>query len=181
MITLNTGEVIAGQYTADSGGHTAINIALNADGTLRRPPILVMETDSTPVTLGGDQPGWVSGSIANLGIGVTGTMIFDLGPNWDQYGELIATFDPDNSTTTNITITGESSPNGVSGWIRHPQLQGAAAAPYLSTAYHGTFNASQSHTSMRWRHQGRFIRVKVSGTATAALGPNAKMRLSAHL
>lgn len=58
---------------------------LNIDGTLRKPPVLTMNTGGTQVTAGGSVPGWVSGDIANLAAGTNTSVYFDLGPQWDQY------------------------------------------------------------------------------------------------
>lgn len=48
-------------------------------------PTLIMETDKNPVAGGGNQPGWVSGTPAGLAASGTVDIVFDLGPDWDQY------------------------------------------------------------------------------------------------
>lgn len=52
----------------------------------RRVPVLVMEAGIGPVSPGGPDAGWVSGNLANLGPSATVQAVFDLGPDWDQYG-----------------------------------------------------------------------------------------------
>ena len=50
-----------------------------------QPSILKMRSGVAAVAGGGSIPGWVSGDIAGLALSATATIVFDLGPNWDQY------------------------------------------------------------------------------------------------
>lgn len=50
-----------------------------------QPSILNMRSGQNAVAGGGSQPGWISGDIASLALSATATLVFDLGPNWDQY------------------------------------------------------------------------------------------------
>lgn len=49
------------------------------------PSILNMRSGQSAVAGGGTQFGWVSGDIASLVALAVATLVFDLGPNWDQY------------------------------------------------------------------------------------------------
>jgi hypothetical protein len=49
-----------------------------------QPSILNMRSGQNAIAVG-NGPGWVSGDIASLALSATATVIFDLGPNWDQY------------------------------------------------------------------------------------------------
>lgn len=50
-----------------------------------QPSILKMRSGVAAVAGGGTIPGWISGDIASLAASATATLIYDLGPNWDQY------------------------------------------------------------------------------------------------
>lgn len=50
-----------------------------------QPSILNMRSGQNAIAPGGSQFGWVSGDIASLALSATATLVFDLGPNWDQY------------------------------------------------------------------------------------------------
>lgn len=57
-------------------------------------PVLVMMTGANQVNggvPGGSQGGWLSGNPASLGSNGVVTSVFDLGPQWNQYGLLQAT------------------------------------------------------------------------------------------
>lgn len=160
MITLNTGEVIAGQYTADSGGHTAINIALNADGTLRRPPTLVMESDSTPVTPGGDTPGWVSGSIASLAASVQVWITFYLGPQWDQYGGVtVGAIGNALSTGGGMSLYGSDDGTTNATRLIHTVIN--------SVQWTDLGNGAANEKVVHVRPAGRFVRAQWTNGATA--------------
>jgi len=46
--------------------------------------------DSAPVApADGMSPGWKSGQLANLGANATQTVVFDLGPNWNEYRQMM--------------------------------------------------------------------------------------------
>jgi hypothetical protein len=49
-----------------------------------QPSILKMRSGVAAVGAG-NGPGWVSGDLASLALSATATIVFDLGPNWDQY------------------------------------------------------------------------------------------------
>jgi hypothetical protein len=55
------------------------------------PPVVMMETGVNPV-IAGNGPGWVSGTPANLAAGTSTNVLvlFDLGPNWQNYTMLQA-------------------------------------------------------------------------------------------
>lgn len=63
-------------------------------GAFLKPPVLNMRTTDTAVTAGGDIPGWVSGTIASLAASATVTIVFDLGPYWDQYNSVQMAVNP---------------------------------------------------------------------------------------
>ena len=50
------------------------------------PSILKMRSGQNAIAGGGTIPGWISGDIASLAAAGTATIVFDLGPNWGQYG-----------------------------------------------------------------------------------------------
>ena len=56
--------------------------------------ILTMRSGVNPVapSLSNTRPGWVSGDIANLAPSSSAVVIFDLGPNWDQFGSVQVAF-----------------------------------------------------------------------------------------
>lgn len=152
-----------------------VELAVNTDGTLRLPPILAMQSGVNAVPLGGG-PGWVSGNIANLAIGGNANVIFDLGPNWDQYNEVAVDFNPGNGTSTGIVVQGDFSRDGAT-YLRGGLANGATGN---SAAFSGPLSGANGPQLCRWRNQGRYVRVNISGIATAALGAAAAITLTAH-
>jgi len=140
-------------------------------------PMLVFETDINPLQPGDENGGWVSGSIKNLAIAGTSSVIFDLGEHWNQFQFIQISIDPGNSTSTGIIMSCASSMYISTGFLRHG-LAGTTGG--ASTSYVGPLNASSGPQCSKQNHQGRFIQITVSGIATAALGATAKIRLSAH-
>ena len=80
---------VAGSYrSSPTAVPRAVGLAASIGGNLLKNPVLVMETDVAAVTAGGATPGWVSGSPANLALSASVNCVFDLGPEWAQYGEV---------------------------------------------------------------------------------------------
>ena len=150
MITLNTGEVIAGQHTADSGGHTAINIALNADGTIKRKPVVTWQQ-----------------SIANMAVSTMAIMDVDLGEEWHQYTLLSA-------RKAGVISAGEIleiwfSIDGIDYQVT------AAPSPTIGISW---TSASNAHMGLHGRVQGRYARVRYTNGSTQQ-SANAKLLLTA--
>lgn len=115
----------------------------------------------------GNGPGWVSGDHANLGVGGSATIVFDLGPEWYEYVIVAATLDWDSPSATGIIVQVGYSDDGAA-YVRAPQAYGVSAN---HTAYSGTINGNVGPQSTVTRILGRYVHVVVGGVATAPLGP----------
>jgi hypothetical protein len=124
-----------------------------------------MRSGQNAVAGGTTQPGWVSGDIASLAAAGTATLIFDLGPNWDQYNVVQLGFVP----------AGPSSGlSGVAVYSSGDAAFNAAADPQLNytwaTAVGAASMAINAPQSAMFSPMDRYLIVR----ATNADGVNAQ-------
>ena len=140
----------------------------NKDGThsLAKPYILgPFKGGSEPVTLGGDAPGWVDGTIASLPISTAVVVRFDLGPDWRQYPLLQL-----NIKTTQAIVSAAAYASD-DGTTNDAPLQAASGgAPFFGTAA-GDMPVVVLAAS-------RYVRVAVNNSTTIQ-GATAQVRLVA--
>jgi len=168
--------LIEGAYNAPgASAGKLVPLAVNSDGTLRRPPVLVMQTDKSAVAAGAG-PGWVSGSIANLAVAATVDCLFDLGPAWDQYVRLDVLIDPGtlNLTSTGTVMRPSMSADGVD-WMRVGAVNGTAGFSINGSV--GPLLGSAGIQFVQLRPHGRYLQCTVLGTTTNALGATARLRV----
>jgi hypothetical protein len=127
----------------------------------RRPPVLVLETDVNPVVAGGRSAGWVTGTPALLADGASVNIIFDLGPDWDQY--VIAAFNvrpQGGQSLSGIQCTGSNTV--VPDTTRRLKEVGAGAPSNTNLTISTASDGNQFYV----RPCGRFLTVTVTNTAT---------------
>ena len=142
-----------------------------------RPPVLVMETGLNAVA-GGDVPGWVSGSPANLAASGNFSAVFDLGPDWDQYSVLYLAILPQapSSGLASVLATGSDTPSP--NLNRRLQVVGATTVGSLFAASLLSANGAQGAFV---RPMGRYVAVNgTNADASNALGAGAKVTLAAY-
>jgi hypothetical protein len=127
--------------------------------------ILKMRSGQNAVAGGTTQPGWVSGDIAALAAAGTATIVFDLGPNWDQY----------NVVQLAVVPAGPSSGlSGVSAYSSPEASFSAAADPQLNHTWATSFGAAvaaiNAPQSAMFSPMDRYLIVR----ATNADGANAQ-------
>jgi hypothetical protein len=129
-----------------------------------QPSILKMRSGVAAVA-DGNGPGWVSGGIASLALSATATIVFDLGPNWDQY----------NVVQLGVVPAGPSSGlSGVAAYSSDDAVFNAAADVQLNTCWATSFGAVSAAVnapqSCAFNPMGRYFIVR----ATNADGVNAQ-------
>lgn len=99
------------------------------------PSILKMRSGQNAVAGGGTIPGWISGDIASLAAAGTATIVFDLGPNWDQY----------NVVQLAVVPAGPSSGlSGVAAYSSNDASFSAAADPQLNYTWATSFGVASA-------------------------------------
>ena len=140
------------------------------------PSILNMRSGQNQVAGGGTQPGWISGDIANLAASGVATIIFDLGPNWDQY----------NVVQLGVVPAGPSSGlSGVSAFSSDDPNFNAALDVQLNncwaTAFGAVAAAINAAQSCAFSPMGRYFIVRATNADGAnAQGAGAFVRLAAY-
>lgn len=86
-----------------------------------QPSIMKMRSGVAAVAAG-NGPGWVSGDIASLAASATATIVFDLGPNWDQYGVVQLAVVPAGPSSGLSNVKAFSSADAVLSAAADPQL-----------------------------------------------------------
>lgn len=86
------------------------------------PSITKMRSGQNAVAGGGTIPGWISGDIASLAAAGTATIVFDLGPNWDQYGVVQLAFVPAGPSSGLSGVAVYSSSDAAFSAATDPQL-----------------------------------------------------------
>lgn len=144
---------------------------------MTRLPTLVMETDVDAVTAGGSTHGWVSGSPASLAASASFIAIFDLGPNWAQYGLVQAVVLPQGPSTGLVAVE-FGSPSGTT-WQPARRLATAFNSA-ISTTYQ-SMPSSTGAQSCTLRPLSRYLLVRgTNGDATNALGATSKITVAAY-
>jgi hypothetical protein len=147
---------------------------------VRRPAIRVFETDVNQVAASNTTGGWISGTPANLADGGTALILFDLGPEWDQY--CIASLMIRSVTATSLSnITASSRDDAVaavnpSRYLRDDTLSGGSPSILFATV-----TSANAGGAVRLRPAGRYLVVFVTNTATGGVqGASAKVALSLY-
>jgi hypothetical protein len=124
----------------------------------------------------GNGPGWVSGDIASLALSATATLIFDLGPNWDQY----------NCVQVGVVPAGPSSGlTAVQAFSSDDAAFSAAADVQLNNVWGATYGAiSAAITTPQtcsFAPMGRYFIVRATNADAAnAQGATAFVRITAY-
>lgn len=146
---------------------------------MRRPPVLVMETDRDPVIAGGNQAGWVSGSPAGLAASASLICIFDLGPNWDQYVMLDVGVYPQAPSIgmKNIAIRG----GDTAAYNDRRRANIATPSVLKLDAVYSTAPSANAAVSITVRPRGRYVFVNMDNSdAGAALGGQSLVTVIAY-
>ena len=140
----------------------------------RRQPVLVMETGINQVP-GGAQAGWVSGNPSGLADGASVTIVFDLGPDWDQYTTVALTVRPQGGTSlSSIQCTG----NDTAVFTPYRRLKEALASGTGNTSF--TINTSSDGLQFYIRPMGRYVMVNTTNTAGGGAMGASKVTLAAY-
>ena len=144
----------------------------------RRQPTLVMETDVAQVA-GGGRAGWVSGSPSGLAAATSVTVIFDLGPEWDQYGLVDLAFFPVAPSSGFSNVSAAGSDTAALNSARKLQLVASTALGNLFSASLLSTNGALGATA---RPMGRYVILLLTNAdATNALGASSKVTLTAFV
>lgn len=141
-----------------------------------QPSILKMRSGQSAVAGGTTQPGWVNGDIASLAAAGTATIIFDLGPNWDQY----------NVVQVALVPAGPSSGlSGVAAYSSADPAFSAAADPQLNYTWGTSFGAAaaamSAPQSAMFSPMDRYLIVRATNADGAnAQGAGAFVQLAAY-
>ncbi len=141
-----------------------------------QPSILKMRSGQNAVAGGTTQPGWVSGDIAALAAAGTATIIFDLGPNWDQY----------NVVQLAVVPAGPSSGlSGVAAYSSADPAFNAAADPQLNYTWSTSFGvaaaAINAPQAAMFSPMDRYLIVRATNADGAnAQGAGAFVQLAAY-
>ena len=142
----------------------------------RRQPVLVMETGINQVP-GGAQAGWVSGNPAGLADGAIATVVFDLGPEWDQYPVAgLSVFAVGATSLSAVTVHG--SDTTVSNSSR--RLTGGFTPSASFSQIFATLNSVNGCQSIVIRPMGRYLIVQMTNTAAGGAMGASKVTLAAY-
>ena len=140
------------------------------------PSILNMRSGQNAIAPGGTQFGWVSGDIASLVALAVATIVFDLGPNWDQY----------NVVQVGVVPAGPSSGlTAVSVFSSDDATFNAATDVQLNNVWATTFGvvsvAIAAPQSSGFSPMGRYLIVRATNVdAVNAQGAAAFVRVTAY-
>jgi hypothetical protein len=142
-----------------------------------RPPIFVIETDVNPVAAGGLNPGWISGTPANLADGASADVLFDLGPLWLQYTLLqIVVL---SVTATSLSAIQASSSDNTTRVAGRRVRTTSDTTPFATTFF--TVTTSGGAQACFIRPMGRYLFLQVTNTAAGgAQGALAKVTVSGY-
>lgn len=144
---------------------------------VNRPPVVVMETDANPVSAGGGVAGWVSGSPAALADGAGATVVFDLGPDWQQYvvAQIVVLSTAAGGSLSAIQDYGSDTPGITSARRMKEALAAGSTTTFLTVT---SAVGPQAHYV---RPIGRYVVMSMTNTATfGAQGAGAKVTLAAY-
>lgn len=151
-------------------------IRTDSRAQMLRPPVLLMETGVGQVAAGYG-PGWVSGDPASLAANSSVLLVFDLGEEWTQYGELQilgSQVGPSSSVTYMLRGSNSAAPVGVTRALRDLQSTGV-------TPVSAAISSGQAVGVFRVRPVGRYLIVQfINNDAAAATSPTAKVVLTAY-
>lgn len=142
-----------------------------------QPSILRMRSGQNQIAGGGTQPGWVSGDIAALAAAGTATVVFDLGPNWDQYNVVQVALVPAGPSSGLNAVAAYSSPDATFNAAVDPQLNytwatafGPAAGAAVATPQAAMFSPMDRYLIVR----------ATNADGVNAQGAGAFVQLAAH-
>ena len=128
------------------------------------PPTIVMESDGVRVAAGGSVPGWVTGSFAGAADGAVNDVVFDLGPDWDQYHVLQLIVQPVGALSLTNVQTFSSDTSAINMGRRVRDANSATKFDTINV----TLTTSAGAQSTMVRPAGRYFFVR--GTNTAGNG-----------
>jgi len=115
-----------------------------------------MRSGQNAVAGGTTQPGWVSGDIASLAASGTATLVFDLGPNWDQYNVVQVAVVPAGPSSGLSGVAVYSSADAAFSAATDPQLNytwgvsfGPAAGAAVTTPQSAMFSPMDRYLIVR--------------------------------
>lgn len=142
----------------------------------RRPPVLVMETGVNPVP-GGGPAGWVSGNPSGLADGATAPVVFDLGPEWDQYPIIGLIIYPVGATSLSaVTPVGSDTPTYNYG----RRLTGAFTVAGGFSQIYGTCTSANGSITSYVRPAGRYVVITMTNTAGSGVMGASRVTLVAY-
>lgn len=135
---------------------------------LMAPTLIMTSGISQPVVGGQDASGWVSGDVSGLAAASTAVMLFDVGPDWDQYHTITINVNPvgPSSGFSNLQFSGRDDPVAAIDPLRR-------MGPANSTAgqvYSGAVTTAGGAQQFVVRPAGRYVVVSL----TNADGANAQ-------
>ncbi len=136
-----------------------------------------METDVRPITAGGNTPGWVNGSAANMPPSGSITCLFDLGPEWDQYNLINLCVNPVGPSTGFSNVAASGSDTTTANTARRLGFYSFGAANSSLTASITTAGGPQN---LLLNPMGRYVHVQLTNADAAnAMGAATKVTLTA--
>lgn len=140
------------------------------------PSILNMRSGQNAIAGGGSQFGWVSGDIASLVALAVATIVFDLGPNWDQYPVIQVGVMPAGPSSGLSAFSVSSSDNAVYSAATDLPLNNVWATAMGSISVAVAAPQTGSFSPM-----GRYVIVRATNAdAVNAQGAGAFVRLCAY-
>lgn len=143
---------------------------------VRRQPVLVMETGVNQVP-GGTQAGWVSGNPAGLADGASVNVVFDLGPDWDQYPVIGLSVQPVGATSLSA-ISASGSDTVAFNFAR--RLAGAFTPGASPSTLYATITTGAGSAVIALRPMGRYVIVSMTNTAAGGVMGASKAVLATY-
>lgn len=141
-----------------------------------QPSILNMRSGQNAIAPGGSQFGWVSGDIASLALSATATLVFDLGPNWDQYNVVQVGVVPAAPSSGLSAVKAYSSDDAVFSATTDVLLNNVWGATYA-----GISAAITTPQTCSFAPMGRYFIVQATNAdAVNAQGATAFVRVTAY-
>lgn len=167
--------------TADASETGVVRVGFGRIDSTRRTviekqPVLLMQTDVAQVP-GGAGAGWVSGTPSGLAASATVNCVFDLGPDWDQYGVAAVGVLPIGPSSGMANVQAMGSDNTAPNPAR--RLKDMAVAGSANSSF--AINTSSNGHTFHVRPFGRYLIVSVSNADAAnALGAASKVSVAAY-
>lgn len=168
--------------TSDQTAQGQVRIGFGRIQSVRRamiekPPVMMMRAGVSQVAAGGQLAGWVSGNPASMAAAATVDCVFDLGPDWDQYGlvSIVMVSTAPAASYQGVAVSGGNTPA-----YDNALRMGFANSAGSGSIYVTNVTTTGGGNNVMVRPHGRYVIVKMTNDAANPQGAGASVSLIAY-